>query len=228
MFINPKTAIAEGWIKGIKDPQKQIQPNAIDFSLDEVRWLDSKSPAKITETMKQMRECPLLATDELGMWTLSGNQVYDGTSEIYVEIPEGVAAILYTRSSFTRNGIFITSGLYDSGFKGQIGFTIYTVGGGLIVAPGTRIGQIAFIKSDSAGVYAGGWNHKQGTHYSEAKAETKPDSSEPKPESAITRTMIEPPIGQPQVISDRAAELQGTHRWSSDNSSNAAGKKTFI
>lgn len=226
MFINPITAINEGWIKGIKDPQKQVQPNAIDFTLDEVRWLDSKTPAKITESMKQMRDCPVFATDELGMWTLSGGQVYDGTSEIYVEVPEGVAAILYTRSSFTRNGIFITSGLYDSGFKGQIGFTIYTIGGNLIVAPGTRIGQIAFVKSDSAGVYAGGWNHKQGTHYSEDKA--TPKAAIPNPESAITKTMIEPPIGQPQVISDRAAELQGTHRWSSDNSNNTAGKKTFI
>ena len=35
MYISPQVAIDNGWIKGITDPEKQIQPNAIDFTLDQ-------------------------------------------------------------------------------------------------------------------------------------------------------------------------------------------------
>lgn len=168
MFINPKEAIQLGWIKNIKDPEKQVQPNAIDFTLDKVMTMDRFDLAIISESKKQMRSTWLEAV-RVDSWHLTGQRVYDGTSDVYVEVPEGVAAVLFTRSTFARNGVFILSGLYDSGYKGHIGFTIYTMGGDIAIAPGTRIGQIAFMRADSAGVYAGGWNHQQGTHYTETK-----------------------------------------------------------
>lgn len=164
MFINPKQAIDLGWIKGVKDPAKQIQPNAIDFTLDKVLGL-SRGVARISEQGKVMRDAYEYHVEESGFWRLEGGRVYDGTSDVYVEVPEGVAAVLYTRSTFARNGVFILSGLYDSGYKGHVGFTIYTIGGEIQIAPGTRIGQIAFLAAKTARMYDGGWNHEIGTHY---------------------------------------------------------------
>lgn len=34
MFVNPKHAIDQGLIRGIRDEAKQVQPNAVDFTLD--------------------------------------------------------------------------------------------------------------------------------------------------------------------------------------------------
>lgn len=167
MFINPKVAIEKGWVKGIKDPAKQVQPNAIDFTLDKV-FMQEQTSARISEGGKTMRPVQEWQVEDSGFWTLSGQRVYDGTSDVYVEVPEGVAAILYTRSTFARNGVFIMSGLYDTGYKGNIGFTIYTLGGPIDIAPGTRIGQIAFVAAENAGVYAGGYNHDAGKHWTQS------------------------------------------------------------
>lgn len=170
MIINPRIAIANGWIKNIKDESKQVQPNGIDFTLDTLKVL-SQDTAKISESDKVMRSLQDYPHHALSYdrshWFLEAQRVYDGTSDVYVEVPQGVATLLYTRSTFVRNGIFIVSGLYDSGYKGHIGFTIYTLGGAAHVEKGVRVGQIVFVKADSAGAYAGQWNHQQGTHYRE-------------------------------------------------------------
>lgn len=167
MFINPKYAIEQGWVKGIKDADKQVQPNAIDFTLDKLFVL-STDTARLSETAKTMRDpAPVLPTPT--GWAIEYQRVYDGMSDMFVKLPDGIAAILYTRSTLTRNGVFLASGLYDSGFKGHIGFTIYPIGGRIIIEPGTRVGQIAFVSAASAKMYAGGWNHEEGTHFSGLK-----------------------------------------------------------
>jgi deoxycytidine triphosphate deaminase len=93
-------------------------------------------------------------------------------SDVYVEVPAGVAAKLIIRSTLNRNGIFLTSGLYDAGFKGNLGFVLHNRAGEAYLAPGTRVGQIEFYKSDSEGLYLGGYNTKEGQHWSE-KSEKK-------------------------------------------------------
>lgn len=179
MFINPKTAIERGWIKGdITDTH--IQPNAIDFTLDRVFFINPIGSCAITEFGKRMRpqqEVTVLpikrqlydipnAPDDLYGWNLEQGS-WDCMSDFYVEVPPGVAAYLIIRSTFNRNGLFITSGLYDSGFKGHIGFVLHNLLGHTTIQQGTRVGQIIFVSSENAGVYAGGWNHEQGTHHSE-------------------------------------------------------------
>lgn len=167
MFINPKIAIQQGWVQGIVNHDKQVQPNAIDFTLDTLKVLSSDT-ARLSEESKSMRQ--LLDVPVFpGGWGIEHGRVYDGTSTMYVDLPEGVAAILYTRSTLARNGVFIVSGLYDSGYKGHVGFTIYPIGGNIVIQPGTRVGQIAFVSADSARLYAGGWNHAEGTHYAPTK-----------------------------------------------------------
>lgn len=167
MFVNPKHAIEQGLIRGIRDEAKQVQPNAIDFTLDDLRTIERESAFLCEDKSRNVMRNSYATELYEDTWRLEGGRVYDGTSEMYVEVPEGMAAILYTRSSFARNGVFIMSGLYDSGYKGHIGFTIYTIGGAVEIEKGTRIGQIALVSAETAKMYAGGWNHTEGTHYTE-------------------------------------------------------------
>lgn len=177
MFINPREAIGKGWVTGIHN-DNQVQPNAIDFTLDRVFYIRGRDSFVISEEGKQMRSVveadPVLdrrykeqTGKELYFWHLR-EPFIDGTSDVYVDLPEGVAAMLVIRSSFSRNGIFLTSGLYDSGFKGHLGFLLHNRAPGLFsVAKGTRVGQVMFVRADSAKLYGGGWSHEEGTHYSE-------------------------------------------------------------
>lgn len=181
MFISPKTAIEKGWIKradGQEIAVGNIQPNAIDFTIDRVFALGGNSfkavDAMVDGQLKTIKELPdgveLEAVedadpkfDRVPLWKLDGRASFDFTSDFYVDLPEGVAAMLIVRSTFNRGSLFVTSGLYDSGYKGAIGGAIHNNGQlPAYVGKGVRVGQIMFVQSDSAGMYAGGYNHEAG------------------------------------------------------------------
>lgn len=173
MLINPKTAIQQGWIKGIKNEAIQVQPNAIDFTADRIFDIqtglfiiqtDPQNPLKEKKVMRGTHE--LLPGHNpgstVGMFDLSRGS-YDILSDVYVDLPAGVAALTIIRSSLCRNGLFLTSGLYDSGFQGHVGCVLHNQVGQSLIEQGTRIGQIMFVEASSAGLYAGSWNHSQDT-----------------------------------------------------------------
>jgi len=167
MFISPQTAIDEGWITGFTDPATQVQPNAIDFTLDRLYSITDDNIFTLTKDNKQMRGGSEMLPDDDRNWMLSGHTVFDGQSDMFVDIPEGVVAQLIIRSTLNRNGIYLTSGLYDSGFKGHIAFALHNRSGVAAIEQGVRVGQIMFMTSDKAGLYAGGYNHEQGTHHTD-------------------------------------------------------------
>lgn len=171
MFINPHTAIEEGWVSGISDPETQIQPNAIDFTLDHLYTVDYRETFVISNESKIHRGGEKMETNIEDFWELPNSWygVYDGMSDVTVKLPEGVVCMLIIRSTLNRNGLFLTSGLYDSGFEGPIGFAIRNGSGPVRIKRGTRVGQIMFIRSESNGLYAGGYNREAGQHWTESE-----------------------------------------------------------
>lgn len=168
MFINPTIALEEGWISGIVNHDKQVQPNAIDYTINRAFTIKT-SEFVLTETQKQMRggkEIPVVPRNGVGEegWVLYGHMMLDALSDMYVSLPEGVAALLVPRSTLTRNGLITANGLYDSGFQGHIGTTIHNFNNGpAFIGRGTRIGQIIFVDAAAAKSYAGGYNHGEGS-----------------------------------------------------------------
>lgn len=178
MFINPRDAIENKWITGnIKE--QNIQPNGIDFPLDHVSIIadapcalvDYEDPnIKPLKIMKETAEEEPHWVDAYQQyaWCLSAGQTYDGMSNFYLDLPEDVSAFIITRSTLNRNQVFITSGLWDSGFKGHIGFAIHNHGNeNAFIGKGTRVGQIVFVEATSEGEYDGDWSHQEGTHWTE-------------------------------------------------------------
>ena len=73
-----------------------------------------------------------------------------------ISVPANAAAMLYVRSSLSRKGIFISSGVYDPGFSGASGCTIYNMGNEtLVMEAGDRIAQMVFFECDPASQYDG-------------------------------------------------------------------------
>lgn len=169
MLISPKTAIEKGWVKFPEwmDDEfraKCIQPNALDITVDKLFSLNDHTSFVISETEKKMRGVTEVATDD-GHWALMPKASYDFASDFYVDVPAGVAVMFIIRSTFNRNGLFITTGLYDSGFQGAAAGVLHNRSGAAFIAPHTRIAQMMLVTSDSVGMYAGGYNHAQGTHW---------------------------------------------------------------
>jgi dUTP pyrophosphatase len=169
MIISPKTAIAEGWVTGLYDEDEQVQPNGLDFTLDKVFEPDNNSEFLLTTSTKEHRKMSQL--DPVGeypaLWTLTQGH-YDGMSDMYVTVPQGVMVLTIIRSTLNRNGIFLTSGIYDSSFQGNIGFMLHVQCPVAKIEPGSRVGQLMFFEADSATEYLGGYNTDQGKHWTES------------------------------------------------------------
>lgn len=169
MFINPQTAIKNGWVSGITNPEKQVQPNAIDFTLDKVFTILDYETFVLSEDKKIMKGSepyePRFDTAHASDgWLIKEHNMIDCLSNMYCDLPEGIAAMLVIRSTLARNGIMLVSGLYDSGFKGHIGFLLHNRSIATAhIGEGTRVGQIIFVQSDSSSMYQGQYNHDVGT-----------------------------------------------------------------
>ena len=73
-----------------------------------------------------------------------------------VKLPENIYATFTHRSSFNRKGILITGSIYDPGYCGQIGCTIYNMSGEeLKLERFERIGQMMFFEANPASKYNG-------------------------------------------------------------------------
>lgn len=183
MLISPEYAIEQQWIthplcESIDDwrENKYLNPNAIDFTLDHLyvpRDFDSDGsrfslyPNGKSFIERDERVPTAVACNSDGTysgWTIAGKSYVECLSDMYVNVPEGVAALLRIRSTLARNGLVLQSGLYDSGFSGHVGCVLHNLhSNDAFIAYQSRIGQIMFVKSDSVGLYEGGYNHEQGS-----------------------------------------------------------------
>jgi deoxycytidine triphosphate deaminase len=75
--------------------------------------------------------------------------------ENIINVAEGEAGFVITRSTLNRNGVFITSGLYDSGYNGVMAGVMHINCGLMKIKPGTRIGQYLCFKAESLHKYDG-------------------------------------------------------------------------
>ena len=132
--------------------EKQIQPNAVDLKVLKI--------SKILDTVFEISEEEKIhrKTDEVplteGKWHLKPGSyeiLFQGT----ITIGLGEAGFVITRSTLNRNGLFLTSGLYDSGYKGVMAGALHVTSGDAIITPGTRLGQFILFKSETLSMYAG-------------------------------------------------------------------------
>ena len=79
-----------------------------------------------------------------------------------VNIPKDLFALVWSRSTFNRNGIIIRGCVLDSGYEGIPCFSIYNFSGNALhLSKGTRIVQMIFFKADSAGMYKGRYQYEK-------------------------------------------------------------------
>ena len=93
------------------------QPNAVDLRVKKIFEINKKSPFIISEEGKTHRGSTEVQPDEEGWFNLERG-TYEIVMENVVSVGEGYAGFVITRSTLNRNGLFITSGLYDSGYHG--------------------------------------------------------------------------------------------------------------
>ena len=131
------------------------QPNAVDLRIQDVFNLRT-AEFRSEGDKKVHRGSDKINVDEHGNWTLLPG-IYEIVMENIVKIPEGYAGWVITRSTLNRNGLFITSGLYDSGYHGVMAGLLHVKGGSAVLQRGSRVGQFLLFESETLSKYDGSY-----------------------------------------------------------------------
>ena len=152
MFIHPAGKENKTLVNNIDNDM--IQPNTIDLRVQSVMRIGS-GEFSIDEDSKAHRKQVEVPKDKDGYWELEKGGCYAIDSNQYIEMGEGEIGIVLGRSTFNRNGVFIVSSVYDSGFRDYIGATLYNIGGLTRFRYGTSFAHLILAKAVTLSMYTG-------------------------------------------------------------------------
>ncbi len=132
---------------------EDIQPNAIDLRVGKIFKINSNEFI-IDEEQKIHRGSTEINVQEDGYLHLESGS-YEVIMENVINVADNEAGFVITRSTLNRNGVFITSGLYDSGYNGIMAGVMHVNCGIMKIKPGTRIGQYLCFNSEALHSYDG-------------------------------------------------------------------------
>lgn len=131
---------------------KCIQPNATDLRVQKISKL-TYTTFELQEESKINRDRYEVHPDSEGFYILS-----DGAYEIVlgqIRIGGDEAGWVIPRSTLIRNGINITTGLYDSGYQGDICACMHVASGLFKLQKNTRLAQFILVKAQALYQYNG-------------------------------------------------------------------------
>lgn len=131
-----------------------VQPNAVDLRLGKVFKINSENLFEISNEHKKHRGGYEVAPDQDGYFYLEPGH-YEVVMENIINVGEGEAGWVITRSTLNRNGCFLTSGLYDSGYHGVMAGVLHVTAGPARIKKGTRIGQYLSFNAEALHKYDG-------------------------------------------------------------------------
>lgn len=151
------TAVQEG----------DVQPNAIDLRVGKIFKINSGVTFEVSNDHKKHRGSVEIEPDTDGYFWLDEGH-YEVIMENIIKVGEGEAGWVITRSTLNRNGLFITSGLYDSKYSGAMAGVLHVTVGPARIKQGTRIGQ--YLSFDAEMLYA-----YNGSYGFDSSGKPKPD-----------------------------------------------------
>ena len=129
------------------------QPNAVDLRLGKVFKIYNYV-FEISNDHKKHRGSEEIQPFADGYYYLEPGD-YEVVMENIIHVGEGEAGWVITRSTLNRNGCFLTSGLYDTGYHGVMAAVLHVGIGTAKIKKGTRIGQYISFQAENIGSYDG-------------------------------------------------------------------------
>lgn len=130
-----------------------VQPNAVDLRVKKILKIKDN-----IFTIDEDQKCHRGA-EEYEPWEDGYFYLYPGVYEIIMEneihVGPDEAGYVITRSTLNRNGCYLTSGLYDTGYNGVMASVLHVTCGLMRIKPGTRVGQYLNFKAEALHKYNG-------------------------------------------------------------------------
>ena len=151
MIKNPKNFIEEHFQLS---QFSKFSPNGVDFSIKEVKGLRGCGCVGIEKTT--LPEYFLISPNNQDEYFLEPG-AYSLTLNEGGKIPQGYCGMFQSRSSLARNGAFIESGLFDTGFETSnfgVMLMVYNTLG-IKIIKNARIAQLLLFEAEEAELYNG-------------------------------------------------------------------------
>lgn len=132
-----------------------VQPNAVDLRLGKIFRINPEL-FQVSNEDKKHRGTTEVKPDHLGYYTLEPGH-YEVVMENIINVGDGEAGWVITRSTLNRNGCFLTSGLYDTGYHGVMAGVLHVTVGTARIKQGTRIGQYLSFNAEALHAYDGSY-----------------------------------------------------------------------
>lgn len=149
------------------DPDS-VQPNAVDLRVAKVYKFGSEERNRfsLTENLRvhadrwPVDKMPLegWGLPTLGWYLKPGFYIIEMSNRIDVAPDE--AGWVISRSSLVRNGIYLVSGLYDSGYSGSMTCGMHVTAVPFLLEDNARVGQYLSFKAESIKQYDGVYQEK--------------------------------------------------------------------
>jgi deoxycytidine triphosphate deaminase len=133
-----------------------VQPNAVDLRLDKVFRIKQDEFVLSNDYKKHRGTEEEITPDGDGDFYLEPGH-YEVVMENIIHVGENEAGWVITRSTLNRNGLFLTSGLYDSGYHGVMAGVLHVTIGPAVIRKGTRIGQYLSFDAEALHSYSGSY-----------------------------------------------------------------------
>lgn len=130
-----------------------VQPNAVDLRLGKVFRIKFE-PFEISNEHKKHRGTEEIHPDANDYFILFPGH-YEVVMENLINVGENEAGWVITRSTLNRNGCFLTSGLYDTGYHGVMAGVLHVTVDVAKIKKGTRIGQYLSFDAEALHSYNG-------------------------------------------------------------------------
>lgn len=161
LMLAGKKIIELGLIQSLQDPEKQVQPAGVDFSLKQVAKLESSGVVDFDNSKRILPEYQPVEFDTNDMVRLEQG-VYMVEFNETVSLPNNIIGIMRTRSSVFRSGATLTAGVIDPGYSGAIGALLQIWNKkGTTLSKNARLVQWIFaeVNEPSKKVYEGIYKH---------------------------------------------------------------------
>ena len=115
---------------------------------------------EIENEYKRHRNSYEIMPDSKGVFYLEPGH-YEVVFENQITVGPNEAGWVVTRSTLNRNGLFITSGLYDSGYSGVMAGVLHVTIGPAKIRKGTRIAQYVNFDAEALHMYDGSYGNNK-------------------------------------------------------------------
>jgi len=139
---------------------KDIQPNGVDLHIHQIKWIQADSwPILTGEERVHAKMTPIGYTNN-GLYELTKGNAYLVTYREIIKIPEECVGLLIVRSSLQRNGVWLSTALWDSGYEGRGTGTLFCFSN-IKIHKDFAVGQLILIDAEKPEkTYDGQYQHE--------------------------------------------------------------------